>query len=519
MQRTSSYNIGLLFHKIANEFQNKTAIQELTGSQYSYQQLDTLSSAIANHLLSCGAEKNQVVCIFHEKTIHAYASMLACLKLGLIYCNLDYTCPIDRLNRIIKTCTPRFFLAGPNTLPITNTITFSLNTKIINYSSIGIGTEPIRHPLKQMHQVTGADPAYIMFTSGSTGFPKGALIAHASIINFAKWANEKIGITSSDALTNLNPMHFDNSVFDFYASLLNNATLIPIADSLLKQPKKLIKALSNIYCSTWFSVPSLLIYILSLRALEDGDLPSLKRIIFGGEGFPKNKLRELSSKLCKHVDLINVYGPTECTCICSAYYANNEDLESPGLLPLGFIADNFSYLILNNDNSVCKPFEKGELCLLGPNVGLGYYNNTTMTSASFKQNPLNHNYPEIMYCTGDFVYYDNAKNALFFSGRKDNQIKRMGYRIELEEIDIAIGSLPYVSECITIYQAGDQSRGQIISFISAENNDEISLLNDLRNLLPSYMIPDALRYLVHLPKNKNGKIDRQSLVNLIEKAS
>jgi D-alanine--poly(phosphoribitol) ligase subunit 1 len=280
-----------------------------------------------------------------------------------------------------------------------------------------------------------------MFTSGSTGFPKGAVMTHANVANLIDWSRETFSITTDDVLTNVNPLYFDNSVFDFYSALFNGATLTPFSKEETSDPKLLVEKVDAATCTLWFSVPSLLMFLQTMRATDGKHLRSIRRFVFGGEGYPKAKLKSLFDTYANTSEFFNVYGPTECTCICSSYRVTQSDFDDlQGLPPLGHIAANFDYLIVD-----------GELCLLGPNVGLGYYNDPERTAQSFVQNPMNDKFIDIMYRTGDLVRLNPADGKLYIEGRKDNQIKHMGYRIELEEIEAALHCLDYVSEAAVLH--------------------------------------------------------------------
>ena len=215
--------------------------------------------------------------------------------------------------------------------------------------------------------------------------------------------------------------------------------------------------------------------------------------------------------------LINVYGPTECSCICSSYDVRSEDMNSSSLLPLGTINQNFEYLILDENEEEVPKDNIGELFLLGPCVGKGYYNSKDRTKEVFIQNPHNNSYSELGYKTGDLVWEDSGTGLLHFQSRKDYQIKHMGYRIELQEIEATLGGLPNVVECAVLYHKDkDASSGQITAHVvtqeNASNANEIIEL--LRNELPYYMIPKIVKFSKSLPKNSNGKIDRLAIASL-----
>jgi len=234
----------------------------------------------------------------------------------------------------------------------------------------------------------------------------------------------------------------------------------------------------------------------------------MKRFIFGGEGFAKPKLKKLYDMYGSSARLYNVYGPTECTCICSSYLIDESDFEDMGnLAPLGFLAPNFDYVLMNPDANASY----GELCLKGPNVGAGYYNDKERTLNSFIQNPYNDKYNEVIYRTGDLVQVDD-NGYLNFKGRADNQIKHMGYRIELEEIESLLNTLAYVDEAAVIYEHINESLGQIVAFVATGAAKEpAEVLSDLKLLVPEYMVPRKMYIFEQLPKNQNGKIDKVAL--------
>ncbi|KZR73703.1 AMP-binding protein [Prochlorococcus marinus] len=506
------YNLGTLFDVIACQHYDRPAIFTEDGNFSTFEDLSLCSNSFFIYLSSIYRDKSITVVIFNDKSFVAYSLLIAFTKLGLPYVNLDFKSPPDRLLSILNTCNPSacFIPSLHSLLPEQLTIINSFqNLKIQFYdsswSSSLISLYSDNTP--QLPNISGTQPAYIMFTSGSTGTPKGVAVPHQSVLNFIRWSAVTFNITPFDCITGLNPSHFDNSVFDFYASLFNGAALFPISESSLMNPRVIIRQINNIQCTIWFSVPSFLIYCLRLKAFSNIDLRSLKSIIFGGEAFPKGPLRQLASLFFERVDFFNVYGPTECTCICSCYKVQDSDLEVNTLLPLGFIATNFFYTILPKSDSCAE----GELILGGPNVSLGYYNSPELTHDSFIQNPDHNLYIDIMYRTGDIVFLDETK-MLHFLGRVDNQIKHMGHRIELEEIEFTVGSLTEILECAAIYQPLNPANPPVIVlFVVSTYSDTKIISSLLPQILPPYMLPSTIILLKSLPKNSNGKIDRKAL--------
>ena len=507
------YNLAIRFQDIAERYPQQTALWFNEGETYTYADLNHRANCLARFLYQHDLATGDVVCISGLKSIHTYALMLACLKLGVVYSIFDPDSPPERLRKIFSTCRPRCAAADTALLQKTEGVLAEFLAAPINTDSLTdyiAGVEDTDLPL--YCQTTGTNPAYIMFTSGSTGVPKGAAITHAQVLNLIEWSRETYGVTHEDVLTNLNPLYFDNSVFDFYAAIFSGACLVPFSKLETRNPKLLVDKIDAAGCTLWFSVPSLLIFLQVMKATDGKYLRSIKRFIFGGEGYPKIKLKALYDVYADTSAFFNVSGPTECTCICSSYQITADDFhDMKGIPALGSMAANFSYLLLDDENKRVPDGETGEWCLLGPNVGLGYYNDNERTAARFLQNPYNRMFREIMYKTGDLVRFDPADGKLYFVGRKDNQIKHMGYRIELEEIENALHQIEYVSEAIAIH-SNDSGLSRIIAIVILKQPaSDDQLRQGLRKLIPDYMIPAAFYIGDALPKNSNGKVDRTLL--------
>ena len=502
------YNLGQIFYKISEQFSDKNAIIFDADNKVSYKELNKLSNQYARYFLTVGLKQGDLICLFNTKKLNSFASMIACLKLGITYVNLDISSPEKRLLKIINRCKPKFIL-NDDELNIAKAAFFKINViNICNKEIIDTVLKADKNNLEVTDNICSDSPAYVMFTSGSTGFPKGAVMSHQNLINFIEWGKERYDIKKEDIFTNVNPMYFDNSVYDFYVSLFNGAAFIPLDSEIVKIPNKLVEKIDELNATIWFSVPSMLVFLLITKSLSEENFKNIRIITFGGEGFPKPKLKQLFDLYHHRVRIINVYGPTECTCICSAYDITKIDFDNMiDLAPLGYLAPNFDYVLINRNNET----NEGELALTGPQVGLGYYNDRERTEKSFIKNPENHNFSQTIYKTGDLVREDK-NGQLHFIARVDNQIKHMGYRIELEEIEAAFNSLEYVNEAGVIYRKFKNGLGQIIAFVAMNQEKEIDFIfNEIKEILPSYMIPKTIRILAELPKNQNGKIDRVSL--------
>jgi D-alanine--poly(phosphoribitol) ligase subunit 1 len=484
------YNLAKRFEDVASQHSEQVALWFSNDQQITYADLNKYANRTARLLLDRGVKKADVVCINGEKSAGTFAAMLACLKIGCTYAILDPDSPVERLRKILSTCRPKLLIDQID----------DLNVESYDDSD-----------LSETRDVTGSDVAYIMFTSGSTGFPKAAVMTHANVLNLIDWARETFSITPDDVLTNVNPLYFDNSVFDFYSSLFNGARLAPFSKAEVSDPGVLVAKIDAAQCTLWFSVPSLLMFLQAMKAADGKHLSSIRRFIFGGEGYPKTKLKALYDAYSPRSELFNVYGPTECTCICSSYKISAADFaDLQGLPPLGHIAKNFSFLIVDDEGVEVPSGEIGELCLLGPNVGKGYYNDPARTAAAFVQNPRNEAFAEIMYKTGDLVRLDPADGKLYIYGRRDNQIKHMGYRIELEEIESALHCLDDVSEAVVLHTNAN-GRSKLIAVVAGKEFDGNQMRSRLKQIIPAYMIPSVFHREEVLPKSPNGKVDRRYL--------
>ena len=510
------YNLGLAFEEVVRAHSEKVALKFCDGGTVLYGDLNRRANRIAHYLRGEGIGAGDVVCISGTKEAATYACLIACLKIGAPYTILDPASPLERLRKVFSVSTPMALCVDPQ---LEADLAGELDSRVcLRWGDPGLNDRISAcedKNLAETEQITGTDPAYVMFTSGSTGVPKGAVMTHDNVLNMVSWSIHQYGFGPDEVLTNVNPLFFDNSVFDVYSSLFTGASLAVFQKDVVKVPRLLLSKLDELGCTSWFSVPSLLIYLDTMKALEESSLPTVRRVIFGGEGYPKAKLRNLYDRYSDRIRFYNVYGPTECTCICSSYEVTAVDFEDEtGFPPLGKMAPNFSYLILDEDGRVIPEGETGELYLSGPNVGIGYFGDPDRTQAGFLQNPLQNRYREIVYRTGDLVRLDPNDGKLYIAGRLDNQIKHMGYRIELEEIETAFARLDYVSQAAVFHE---EFRGlsQIVAVASVDRDvDEQTIRTDVRQIIPEYMVPTRVVIIDELPKNANGKVDRRRIAKV-----
>ena len=500
-----NFNLSINLEKILIEFKSKRAIQFNNKNFIKYSDLKKLIDNICSYLLKFEFNNNNLILIEGYKSFETYALILSCLNVGLPYALIDPNIPKKRLNKIINKHKPIFFYFNKIELKKKNITYLKKNFSKKKYKKIDNFKQKL---------IKSSDTAYIMFTSGSTGEPKAAIMSHNNLINFISWSINTYNFSKNEKILNLNAIYFDNSVFDIYSSFFTGSCLIPVTTNEVNNHKILKEIIIKNKCTSWFSVPSLILYLNKFKFFEDTKtFNSLKRIIFGGEGMPLSKLNSIYEIHKKKLKFYNVYGPTECTCICSSYQINDGDFKLKSKLPpIGNLNQNFNYILLNKANKKCKANESGEIHLSGPCVGKGYLNNIEETKSKFK---IIDN--EYYYKTGDLMKYNPKLDKLFFVGRIDNQIKHMGYRIELDEIELALTSLNYVNEAIVVYKNKNNFSRLIcaISFLK-QNFDEKTIIKSLKKIIPSYMIPNKFLFFKDLPKNPNGKIDRKKIQNYIQ---
>lgn len=502
-------NLAVRFEKIVAQNRSRTTIVFEENQRLSYDQLDQLSNQVARFLQDKGIGRGDRVCINLDKTAAAYCVILGCLKIGAAYFAIDPNSPIKRVESILKHCPPMVIFSEKklqgNLFDDKTVLCEETHDRLFFCEQFSPA------PLELSDPAIPSDIAYIMFTSGSTGVPKGAVMTQANLLHFIDWAVHDYQFTPEDIHTHINPLYFDNSVFDIYSTFFSGGTLVSFKTALLQDPSGIVEKINRFKCTVFFSVPSMLMFLQSTKVIDRKVMGSLKRIIFGGEGYPKARLKELYDLLGNKTRLVNVYGPTECTCICSSYLTNAGDFENlEGYPPIGSMTANFSYYLLEENRQVSNG-EIGELCLGGPCVGQGYFNQPELTQKSFVQNPLNHAFEERIYRTGDLMRFNSQDGKLWFVGRKDFQIKHQGYRIELEEIEHAMAAIAGVDEAIALHTM-EEGISRIIGIVATQKGFKPSIIrSQVAQIIPKYMVPSKIEIIDKMPKNANGKTDRKKL--------
>lgn len=446
------------------------------------------------------------VAVYMEKSADMLVAYLGIAYSGNFYSPIATDMPGPRIEKIIGTLRPAMVVS---TKALAQNVgrgrTLDFEGPVLLFDGIsGPADEALVH--RCVERTLDQDILYVLFTSGSTGNPKGVAIRHQSVVDYIDWVTGTFAITAEDSFGNQAPFYFDNSILDIYSAVKTGASLYIIPSDLFSQPVKLLEYLREKRMTTIFWVPSALIMVSALKAFRNVDVSqTLKRVLFCGEVMPNKQLNIWRHYLPDAV-YANLYGPTEITDACTFYIADREfDDDEP--LPIGKPMRNTEILVLDEqDRLVTEPEQVGELCVRGTGLAVGYYNNPEKTAAAFVQNPLQTAYEEKIYRTGDLVKY-NERGELIYLSRKDFQIKHLGHRIELGEIETAVSSLEEIAMCCCLY---DDKHSKIVLFLEQEmSRSEIN--QRLRNLIPDYMLPGKVICVDKLPLNANGKIDRVKL--------
>ncbi len=496
MQRT---NILTYFDEGAAQHPRKVAFSNGTDS-LTFSALRKSVEGIGTALHQKGFYKEPVV-VFMEKHPNAVAAFFGVVAAGCYYVPIDDEMPAHRIELIFKTLQPKAVICDGKTESTART--FGENADIFLFDELK-DTKADKKALEAIRaKALDTDPIYIVFTSGSTGVPKGVCACHRSVIDYIENLSETLGFDETTVFGNQTPLYFDACLKELYPTIKFGATTYLIPKELFMQPVKLVEFLNEHKINTVCWVVSALTVISSLGAFKEVLPKYLHTIAFGSEVFPIKQLK-MWQKACPKAAFTNLYGPTECTGM-SCYYHVEREFELGESVPIGKPFRNTEIMLLDDENNLVPDGEVGEICIRGTCVTLGYYNDER-TKEAFVQNPLNKLYPELIYKTGDLARL-NKDGDLEFFGRKDYQIKHMGHRIELGEIELIANMCDGINDACAIF---DETKKKIVLFYvgSAEKADVIGFM---KSKLPRYMIPNAVVPMEEFPHTPNGKMDRKTI--------
>lgn len=480
---------------------DKTAFADDTQA-LTFRQVYEQSRAVGTYIHQKGIYKKPVV-VFMRKRPKEIAAFFGIITAGDFYVPIDEEMPASRIRLILENVKAEMLICDGETAELAKQLAF--DGEIVLYDDI-CHTRIDDAALRDIHdKAIDTDPIYIVFTSGSTGVPKGVAACHRSVIDYIEQLSEALAFDENTVFGNQTPLYFDACLKELYPTLKFGATTYLIPRELFLFPVKLVEYLNQHQINTICWVVSALTMISAFGTFQTVAPKFLKTVAFGSEVFPIKQFEKWRAAL-PDAKFVNLYGPTEGTGMC-CYYKVERDFAPDEALPIGRPFKNTEIILLNEKNERAGEGETGEICIRGTSLTLGYYNNFEKTGEVFVQNPLNTAYPELIYRTGDLGRY-NERGELLFISRKDYQIKHMGHRIELGEIEVAINAIPFVDAACCIY---DEKAEKIVLFYQAAEKCDRPLLKELGKSLPKYMFPNRLEYMDKLPLNKNAKIDRTLL--------
>ena len=488
-------------------FPSKVAIVD-GATKVTFSELQALAKKLAMALIARADVFGVPVAVYLPKSSAVVVADLAILYAGNIYTNLDVLSPPQRLKNIVAHIEPRLVISAR--ARVEELVAAGVAERDILVSDefdegVAIDQAAIN---RRLERVIDTDPVCLINTSGSTGTPKGVALTHRGTIDFMDWVFDTFAFDETTVIGSLSPFYFDIYTLELIVSLSKGATLVIIPGQLAAFPAKIMEFLADLRITFLFWVPTVMVNIANLGLLDKMALPDLNRVFFAGEVFPTRHLN-LWRKALPHAQFVNLYGPIEIHVDCT-YYIVEDEMTDDEPLSIGYPCRNSDILILNEANQACADDEQGELCVRGSSLALGYWNDPEKTARAFVQNPLNPHYPELIYRTGD-VAVRRADGRIFLAGRKDFQIKHMGYRIELPEIEHQVLGIAGIANACVVY---DHPKKAITLFYqpAAEPVLPATIRQALSDIFPKYMLPTAFHSLERLPMNPNGKIDRNGLV-------
>lgn len=509
---TTRHRLHQWLEASASATPHAVAIEDHYGSSLTYAELNALANRIASRLRREGVRKGDRVGVSMPKCVNSVASIYGVLKAGAVYVPTDFSSPPERNRYIYTNCNARVILTDE-----ARAATFSENGRPISrvLAFPGQAPEGVGAPWldERDSNWSNDDPlgeddlAYVLYTSGSTGVPKGVMHTHASAMSFVRWAAETLQPTAADRFSSHAPFHFDLSILDLYVPATCGACVVVIGEDLGKKPHDLAEFIASHRITSWYSVPSILTLLMQHGRIEAKDYSALRIICFAGEVFPIKHFRDLVA-LWPDKQYYNLYGPTE-TNVCTFHHVRREDYDRTTPLPIGVPCSNVRALIVDDSFQPVLPGKEGVLYIhcSGPTMQ-GYWGDPERTNSSMHTDAAG----ERWYCTGDVVIPDES-GVLTFVGRRDRMVKRHGYRIELGEIEAGLYKNPQVREVAAV--ATDSPQGTVITaFITPNEGEKLSIIGLKQycaKALPSYMSPDRFVFVDALPRTSTDKVNYPEL--------
>jgi len=499
------------------------------GARLTYAELDTLSTQLARLLKEAGCQRFDRVALLMPTSAAAIIGLLGIYKADCIYVPLDTASPVSRLKKILESCENRWLLAAGPVAPVLKELFADdgwrsrLRVGWLDQEkpagvdvefSLGDVTRASAAPLDAQND--SHDPSHILFTSDSTGMPKGVVLTHANVIPFIDWATKYFGMDASDRGCAHPPLHFDMSMLDIFSMMAVGGQLHLIPRDLNPLPNTLAEFIRTAELTQWYSVPPVLNYLAKFDAVRFNDFPAMRRVLWCGDVLPTPALIYWMQRL-PHVTFANLYGPTEAA-ISSSYYTVPECPTDPqAVIPIGTACTGEELLVLDESLRPVAPGQTGDLYIGGVGLAAGYWRDAERTAAAFIRHPQKPS--ERIYKTGDLARVGDD-GLVYFLGRSDFQIKSRGYRIELGEIEAGLNAIAGIQECAVVAIGTEEFEGvSICCAYVPESGVALTpaiIRRELSRLVPAYMLPTRWRAFDRFPRNASGKIDRRRLKEAFE---
>lgn len=486
--------------------QPQTLAYQYGAEQYTYADLKTASDRIAHFIQAQQLPTDAPVIVFGGQQFEMVATFLGAVKAGHAYIPVEQHSDAERIKQIESVANPAAVLSWVATAELEVTIpVYSADTLADTVATGALDYD-------QSQQVQGDDNFYIIFTSGTTGMPKGVQISENNLLSFVEWANPTFAVADNSRVLIQAPYSFDLSVMDLYPGLCSGATLVILEKEVTNNFKQLFEVLPTLKVNEWVSTPSFVEICLLAPTFDSEHYPELDQFVFCGEELTHQTATKLLARF-PNTKIFNTYGPTEATVAMTSIEITAEILAQYDRLPIGYTKADTKTLVVDEQNQVVATGQPGELLISGPSVSKGYLNNPEKTNAAFFEKA-----GQRFYHSGDLVT-QAADGLLFYKGRTDFQVKMHGYRIELEEIDHHLGQLAPVKQACTVprYNKAHQVTQLIAYVVPADGQlSDATLTKTLKAALAEntmdYMIPQRFVYQTQLPLSVNGKVDRKALI-------
>lgn len=514
-------NLVAPFHEHAIKHQEQLALS-VAGEDYSYYQLAEQTRRVASWISVTTGQANPRIGILAARSLTAYVGILASSYTGAAYVPLNFKVPHDYLSEILRAAQIDALIIDRTGIDILESAPLdALPSSILSPFDMPATDSPFAGPdaldnlplLSEPTPVDIHDHAYLMFTSGTTGKPKGISITVGNIDHLLSTLQNRYRFTSDDRLSQAFELTFDLSVFDIFMALRSGASLHVVPDQQMPMPARFIQQQQ---LTSWFSVPSMIGMLKQMKLLRPGAFASLRLSLFCGEALPEESARTWQ-KAAPNSCVENLYGPTEATVACLLQDCADPHAITPnrGIVAIGQPFGGLHAAIVDEQGRFLPTGEHGELAIHGPQVAPGYLDNPQLSAQRFPT--LKH--PEIglsrWYLTGDLACMDEEERYHFF-GRVDNQVQLRGYRVELDEIEHHLRAVSGCDNAVVIFlDHHDIWAQEIIGVVLPGTLDSGELRKQLGKRLPPYMVPKKIVICEELPRNASGKLDRNALIHQI----